>query len=106
VSDFETKTLRGKARKAAEIILNAAGPVSGGGCKAFYSQKEWRDRGEEYGRKAVLIVVHDGGDLAPFFSWSYGQEEKQAAMRAALGKEKMWAEACTGWYTAIYERTR
>lgn len=31
-----------------------------GGCKTFYSPKEWQEKGNRYGTKSVLIVVYDG----------------------------------------------
>ncbi len=77
-----------------------------GGCRTFYSPEEWRARGEHYGRESCLIVVHDGGDYAYAFSHSYGDSVLMEAMREALDAEGYYAEACTGWYTAIYPAPR
>lgn len=77
-------------------------PISGGGCKAFYTPDEWLDRGEDYGTHSKLIVCHDGGDLLPYFSYDgtdYGRNER---MVEALEKLGYYAEQCTCWYTAIY----
>lgn len=74
-----------------------------GGCKAFYSPLEWKDRGESYGHTSELVVVYDGGDVQHFFtldgSSSYTLYER---MREALEAEGMYWEECTRWYCAIY----
>jgi len=74
-----------------------------GGCKAFYSPKEWKERGEDYGLESELIVVHDGGDLASIFNLDYGCYDLNAKMDEALRRHGVWMESCTCWYTAIYE---
>ncbi len=80
-----------------------------GGCKTFYSPKEWRERGEKYGRESVLIVAHDGGEHASAFSFDAcyvtGRAEEYEpceSMQEALGEVGCFAEQCTCWYTAIY----
>ena len=91
------------ARKIAEVIIRTAGPdATGGGCRAFYSAAEWRARGEAYGREALLVVAHDGGDLARFFNWDYEDAAARERMDQALNAVGAWAEPCTNWYTAIY----
>lgn len=101
--------LGGLGRVAADVVLRTAreicdgGEVFTGGCRAFYSPQEWRDRGEEYGLKAVLIVVHDGGGLARFFNYDYQDYGSIDKMDKALRECGVYAEACTCWYTAIYK---
>jgi hypothetical protein len=73
-----------------------------GGCRTFYSAEEWRERGESYGCHSALIVVHDGGDYAYAFNYAYGESKLMERMRDALNAAGYYAEACTGWYTAIY----
>lgn len=99
-----------EGRKASETILkclskyfDSDGVPSGGGCRAFYTPAEWKERGEEYGLKAELIVVHDGGDLAPFFNMDYEAYEAEETMVKYLAVEGLYSEACTCWYTAIYK---
>lgn len=75
-----------------------------GGCKAFYSPEEWQIRGEKYGEGSVLIVVHDGGDLAPIFNLDYECYALNEKMDAALNKAGFWAESMTSWCTAIYKK--
>lgn len=92
-------------RRAATIILNLLKKQDStytGGCKAFYSPKQWRARGEDYGTEAELIVVHDGGDLAPYFNYDYECYQMVEQMNAALLEAGLFAESCTSWYTAIY----
>ena len=74
-----------------------------GGCKSFYSPEEWQDRGEQYGLQSKLIVVHDGGDLAPIFNLDYERYNLHDEMQSKLAEAGLFAEACTSWYTAIYE---
>jgi hypothetical protein len=76
--------------------------ASGGGCRLFYTAEEWRERGESYGTEAALIVVHDGGDAAPFFNHDYMNYELMEKMRKLLEAVGFWVEACTCWYDAIY----
>ena len=76
---------------------------------AFYSPEQWAERGEEYGHKALLIIVHEGSELAPWFSLDaayqtgaasdYDQVETMCQALEAIG---LYAEQCTTWYSAIY----
>jgi len=75
--------------------------ASGGGCRAFYTPEEWKERGEKYGTTSVLVICHDGGDMCPYFSLDYGWEMAEG-MNDVLRELGLYAEACTGWYTAIY----
>ena len=95
------------ARAIAERIISHATERLGetpytGGCRAFYTAQEWAARGERYGTRAELVVVHDGGDLALFFNPDRGGWESTEAMNTALMQMGYYAEPCTGWYTAIY----
>jgi len=95
-----------KGNKAHEIVMEVLRKhrrTDTGGCKAFYSPEEWTDRGEKYGRESKLVVVHDGGDVAPFFSWDYEQYTLVEEMNDALRPAGLYAEQCTCWYSAIYE---
>ena len=85
-----------------ELAHLLGGKLYDGGCRTFYSPEEWAARGESYGRDSCLIVVHDGGDYAHAFNYAYGSMTLRESMREALGAEGYYAEACTGWYTAIY----
>jgi hypothetical protein len=97
-------TISKAARHAAEAIILYLELIDGttGGCRAFYSPTEWLERGEEYGHDAELIVVHDGGDLAPAFNLDYGAYDSFDSMARRLANVGVTAEACTCWYTAIY----
>lgn len=107
--DFEIPSgLSNLGRKAAEVIIKTVQAhigedASGGGCRAFYSPEEWADRGESYGTTSELVVVHDGGDLTPLFSYLEGNWELQESVREALEEIGCWYESCTCWYTAIYK---
>ena len=75
-----------------------------GGCRAFYTPEEWKERGERYGLTSELIVVHDGGDLAPFFNWDYERRDLRESMDKALKKAGYYCEQMTCWYAAIYKK--
>ena len=93
-------------KKLEQLILETAKTVLGDvdtTGRSFYTPAEWKSRGEQYGLKSELIVVHDGGDLASFFNPDYGSWKLQSAMNVALEKVGYYAEPCTTWYTAIYK---
>lgn len=106
-SDFDTSHLSGDAAQAANIVLSVCRQyhglsASGGGCRAFYTPEEWLEREEKYGTSSVLIVCHDGGDMAAFFNPDYEAYGWMDVMQKALQKEGFMAEQCTSWYTAVY----
>lgn len=73
-----------------------------GGCRAFYSPDEWKERGERYGLQSVLVICHDGGDLAPALNLDYEMYDLHDALQAHLGRAGFYVEGCTGWYSAVY----
>lgn len=93
-----------RAYEAIMKVLRAHEATETGGCTSFYSPEQWKDRGEEYGRNAELIVVYDGGDLGQFFSLghSYPSYKTYEVMRKALETAGLYFEECTGWYAAVY----
>ena len=104
---FDTEHLSGKAREIADSIVallteRLEGPPDGGGCRAFYSTKEWKERGEEYGSTSVLVLVHDGGDLAMYCNWDYDCPTAVEALRVRLEKLGYYVEQCTSFYSAVY----
>jgi hypothetical protein len=95
-------------QRAARAIVAYArhifGPdSSGGGCRAFYTPQEWRDRGEQYGLGSELIVVYDGGDLYQLLNMDAGNWSIYDEMDTRLRKQGVYAEECTCWYGAIYQ---
>lgn len=93
-----------KAYDAVAKFLAKKNMTYTGGCKAFYSPREWRDRGERYGEGSVLVVVHDGGDLASVFNLDYEAYSLYDNMDATLDKAGFYAESMTCWCTAIYKK--
>ena len=73
-----------------------------GGCRAFRSPAEWAESGNEYGHGALLVVVHDGGDMASLLNFDYGDARAVSRQVSALQSVGAYAESCTSWYTAIY----
>ena len=73
-----------------------------GHCKAFYSPQEWRDRGEEWGRSSLLVVVYDGGDLMSAFDYNCS-DELPDKLQERLMEAGFFFERCTSWYSAIYK---
>jgi len=100
--DLSVEDLTFTQRFLADRIIKITGAKSGGGCKAFYSPDAWEARGEKYGLNSLLIVVHDGGDLAPWFNLDYQCYDLYEKLQAELAEVNMYAESCTCWYSAIY----
>ena len=91
-----------RAARAIVEFLKTNDAAQTGGCRVFYAPDEWRERGEDYGLKALLIVVHDGGDHAPYFNLDYCAYVAWEEMNTNLKLHGVYAEQCTSWYTAIY----
>lgn len=108
-SDFDTSSLRGKPKKVADSIVafltrRLGAAPSGGGCKAFYSKDEWRNKGErDCGPAAILILCHDGGDLSPYCNLDYEVYSAYEALQQMLEKEHgVWLEQGSSWYSVVY----
>jgi hypothetical protein len=105
-NDFKTDHLNEEQKKIAAVMVKVAGKgASGGGCPAFYTPEQWKERGETYGTESKLIVCHDGGDLAKFCNFDYCQYAAMDRMSAALGKIGYYVENCTSWYSAVYRNS-
>lgn len=94
-----------KAHAKIVEVLTACELTYTGGCRAFYTPAEWRERGEKYGGESELIVVYDGGDLRHFFNLDTDMETGYVfitKMHEALEAIGFRSEECTGWYCAIY----
>jgi hypothetical protein len=89
-----------KAYKAIMSFLRKHKLTNTGGCRAFYTPEEWKTRGEMHGGGAVLIVAHDGGDLAPVFNPNYGSS-LFGKMDAHLEDHGFYTVGLTSWATAI-----
>jgi hypothetical protein len=101
--DFKTDHLRWHERVIAEAVLRALpAEATGGGCQAFWSPDKWKQRGEHYGTNSLLILVHDGGDLAPLCNPDYGMPLCMRALEAELREMGLFVESCTCWYSAVY----
>jgi hypothetical protein len=95
-----------RGSEAARVIvefLKERGLTDHGGGGAFRSPQEWAERGEEYGKSSVLVVVHDGGAHAPAFNWDYGDYGLIEDLDARLREHGLFPEQCTSWYSAVYE---
>ncbi len=95
-----------RARRAAELLIETVreefGHEPSVGCQTFYSATDWRARGEEFGTKSLLVVVHDGGDMAPFLNYDYQSYKLIEKLDRKLRTIGVYAENCTCWYSAIY----
>jgi hypothetical protein len=91
-----------KAYKAIMQVLIDNDALDTGGCKTFYSPAEWKARGEEFCLGAELIVVYDGGGVAPFFNYDYECYSVVDLMVKALDEVGLYSESATCWYSGIY----
>lgn len=73
-----------------------------GGGGRFYSPREWEERGEEYGRRSLLIITHDGGDHAVALNIDYGAYALMEQLAERLRAHGFYVEQCTSWYSAVY----
>lgn len=108
-SDFDTSHLTGKVKDIADSIVSfltksLEQPPYGGGCRAFYSVEEWTERREDYGCNSLLILCHDGGDLASFCNYDYEQYESMEKLREHLDTLGVYVEQATGWYSCVYAK--
>jgi hypothetical protein len=103
-------------RKAAVIIRDFCrknGMDDTGGCKVFYTPKQWQERSEPYGCESELIVCHDGGDHANAISMDaaynnfcgfggncYRLCEELSEKLAEIG---VFMELCYTWHSAVYK---
>ena len=94
-----------QGRVAAQVILDfleEKGLTYHGGGGRFYSPQEWEDRGEEYGRRSLLVITHDGGDHAPAMNIDYGAYSLYEELSDRLRTQGLFIEQCTSWYSAVY----
>lgn len=77
-------------------------PASTGGCKAFYSPQEWRDKGWEVNDKVLCVACHDGGDLAPLFNLDYQDYKNYDKMVRILHLRGLYPECINSTSTYIY----
>jgi len=107
--DFGIPTgLSAKGRAAAQAVIKVArshygDDISGGGCRAFYTPAEWKRRDEVYGADSHVIVVYDGGELAPLCNLDHEDYAAHEALVEALRKLGLYIEECTCWYSAVYD---
>lgn len=68
----------------------------------IYLPEDWRARGEAYGNTADLVLVHDGGPMAPYCNWDYEDVASTEEFREFLEAQGYFCESCTSWYSAVY----
>ena len=90
------------AYKAIMSFLRKHKLLHTGGCKAFYASEKWGTMGGA-GWRSVLIVVHDGGDLAAAFNWAY-ESPLYGKMVQHLDKAGFYPESLNSCSTAIYTK--
>lgn len=107
--DFRTSHLRGDAKKLAEAIkklvreMNGSEP-DGGGCPAFITTAQRRRMGWSPVKGTVMVLVFDGGDLAPYMNPDYGDKAKYNAMQDLIRRMGYWTEYESGVEASVYKR--
>jgi hypothetical protein len=101
-----------KGQQAYQIIVEYlnANKLTTTELKVFYTPAEWRERDEDYGTEARLIVVYDGAtSLKRVFSMDACYESARPegykhyeALQAKLDEAGLYFQECTRWYGAIY----
>jgi uncharacterized protein (TIGR02996 family) len=95
-----------RGKKAVRLILEflLAERLTGTcGCRAFYSPQQWKERGEEFGHDALLILVYDSGDIGMCMDPAMGQHDLVDRFRENLELHGFVIEPCTHWYSSIYD---
>src|SRR5579884_775745 len=95
-----------RGKEAVRLILDflLAERLTGtGGCRAFYSPQQWKERGEEYGHDALLILVYDGGDISMCMDPAEGQHELVDRFMENLEQNGFVIEPLSHWCSAIYD---
>jgi hypothetical protein len=77
--------------------------IDPGGCKTFYSPKEWLARGEKYGKGSALVIVFDGGDVYNLISYTSENYKAQERLTEMLAKEGFYYENMNSWSAAVYK---
>ena len=107
--DFRTSHLRGEAKKLAEAIkklvrdMNGEEP-DGGGCPAFITPAQSRRMGGSPVKGTVMVLVFDGGDLAPYMNPDYENKAKYNAMQNLIRRMGYWTEYESGVEASVYKR--
>lgn len=84
-----------------ERFLKAEGLKVGEGF--FASPAEWQERGEQYSRGALLVVVYDGAtDLRRACSLDGYDYDLNDRFQTALQAAGFRFEEGTGWYGGVY----
>lgn len=110
---FEIPTgLSRKGRKAAKIIrdfiidnsLDCAPDTS----KLFVRPKDWVERGEVYGHRSELILIHEGFEASEALSMDHASYSPSGyrlyeELQKKLHEEGMYFEEMTSWSCAVYE---
>ncbi len=104
-NDFRTDTLTGEALRLAVAIrefMRSEDALYNGGCRAFYSPDEWKERGEMFGTGSALILCHDGGELSYRCNWDKCRIEEIRRFDDFIYTLGYYVESLTGWYSALY----
>lgn len=92
----------GKIARAIISAMMIDDAVHVGDSRVFYSPQEWGARGEQYGVNSKLVIVYDGSSVGDYFEYSHERYDLIEKMSKALEAQGLFAEACTGWYAAVY----
>ena len=107
--DFRTSHLRGPAKTIAEAITklirnDIKGEPTGGGCQAFLTPTSRRSQGFYVPKEVVLVLLFDGGSLAPYMNPDYGYTKGFDAMQGLLYRMGYWTERENNVEAHVYKR--
>jgi hypothetical protein len=92
-----------QGRSAAQAILGMLTEDNecwSGGCRAFFSPQEWRNKGHELIDRTVLVVLHDGGIMSEYFDPVYGGQRYERQLQY-LRENSFFAEHISHFYAEI-----
>jgi hypothetical protein len=72
-----------------------------GGCRAFYSPEYWAKHEDFDSTNAILVIVHDGGELSYVLNWDKQTDYKiMEAYREHMSEYLV--EQINSWYSAVF----
>ena len=102
--DFRTSHLRGPAKTIAEAITKLIRNDIKGEPTAFLTPTSRRSQGFYVPKEVVLVLLFDGGSLAPYMNPDYGYTKGFDAMQGLLYRMGYWTERENTVEAHVYKR--
>lgn len=91
------------AAQTIKDVLKKYDHMHSGGQQVFMSPQEWKEHGHPK-TKALLVILHDGGDHRMYFDPDEGCYGCVDRMAKALEKIGLYTELGSSWYSTVWRR--